>query len=99
MLTALSVELRPGACPRPRRAVPRHGSRARLRCKDSGPLWWPGTIFAVDPTFVRLLWLVATICFPPLLLGYLGAWILVPKEAPRPASPIESGIPQPQSSV
>jgi phage shock protein C len=54
---------------------------------------------ALDPTFVRLLWLVATVCFPPLLLGYLGAWILVPKEAPRLAPPLESGIPQPQSSV
>ena len=54
---------------------------------------------AVDPTFVRLLWLVAALCFPPLLLGYLGAWMLVPQEAPRLASPLEPGIPQPQSSV
>jgi phage shock protein C len=51
----------------------------------------------VDPTFVRLIWLVATVCFPPLLLGYIGAWIIVPKEAPRLAFPVESGIPEPQS--
>jgi phage shock protein C len=51
----------------------------------------------VDPTFVRLIWLVAIVCFPPLLLGYIGAWIIVPKEAPGLALPVESGIPQPQS--
>jgi phage shock protein C len=50
-----------------------------------------------DPTFVRLIWLVAILCFPPLLLGYIGAWIIVPKEAPRLAAPVQSGIPQPQS--
>jgi phage shock protein PspC (stress-responsive transcriptional regulator) len=52
---------------------------------------------AVDPTLVRLVWLVATICFPPLLVGYIGAWIIVPKEPPRLASPVASGVPQPQS--
>jgi phage shock protein C len=51
----------------------------------------------VDPTFVRLIWLVATICFPPLLLGYIAAWMIVPREAPVPAFPVESTIPQPQS--
>src|SRR4051812_38560211 len=51
----------------------------------------------VDATFVRLIWLVATVCFPPLLVGYLGAWIILPKEPPRLASPLESGVPQPQS--
>src|SRR3954451_7526016 len=52
---------------------------------------------AVDSTFVPLICFVASFCFPPLLLGYIGAWIIVPKEAPRLASPVESGIPQPQS--
>jgi phage shock protein PspC (stress-responsive transcriptional regulator) len=35
----------------------------------------------VDPTFVRVICLVAILCFPPLLLGYIGAWIIVPKDA------------------
>lgn len=52
---------------------------------------------AVDPTFVRLIWLVATVCFPPLLLGYIAAWIIVPKEALGLTFPIESSIPQAQS--
>jgi phage shock protein PspC (stress-responsive transcriptional regulator) len=51
----------------------------------------------VDPTLVRLIWLVATVCFPPLLLGYIAAWIIMPKEPPALPSPIESGSPQPQS--
>jgi phage shock protein PspC (stress-responsive transcriptional regulator) len=54
---------------------------------------------AVDPTFVRLIWLVATVCFPPLLLGYIAAWIIVPKEAPRLALPVASSIPQPLARV
>jgi phage shock protein C len=56
---------------------------------------------AADSTFVRLIWLIATICFPPLLVGYIGAWILLPKEAPRlPAPPLESTMPhsQPQAT-
>ena len=55
---------------------------------------------AADSTFIRLIWLIATICFPPLLIGYIGAWILLPKEAPRLlAPPLESAMPQPQSQA
>lgn len=55
---------------------------------------------AADSTFVRLIWLIATICFPPLLVGYIGAWIVLPKEAPRLlAPPLDSGMPQPQSQA
>src|SRR4051794_29425954 len=50
----------------------------------------------VDPTLVRLIWLVAMVCFPPLLLGYIAAWIIVPREAPRLVSPVQTGIPEPQ---
>lgn len=45
----------------------------------------------VDPTLIRLLWLVCTVSFPPLFLGYIAAWIVMPNEAPRlnpaPAQP------------
>lgn len=50
----------------------------------------------VDPTLVRLMWLVCTVCFPPLVIGYIAAWIIVPKEAPQLISPLQDGIPQPQ---
>ena len=49
----------------------------------------------LDPTLVRLFWVVVSICFPPLLLGYIAAWIIVPKEAPRLMAAYESGVPQP----
>jgi len=54
-----------------------------------------------DSTFVRLVWLIATICFPPLLLGYIAAWIILPKEAPRLLAPppLESGMPQSHSQA
>jgi phage shock protein PspC (stress-responsive transcriptional regulator) len=51
---------------------------------------------SADPTFVRVIWLVASVGFPPLLLGYIAAGIIVPKEAPRLAFPLESAIPQPR---
>lgn len=45
---------------------------------------------AVDPTFVRLIFVVFGVCFPPFILGYLAAWIIVPKEPPRlPSSVVE----------
>jgi phage shock protein PspC (stress-responsive transcriptional regulator) len=50
----------------------------------------------VDSTFMRLIWVVATVCLPPLVLAYIAAWIIVPKEAPQVASSFESAVPQPQ---
>jgi phage shock protein C len=72
-------------------------TRSIYEAKIAGICGGLAQYLAVDPTFVRLLWLVATVCFPPLLLGYLGAWMIVPKEAPRLASPLESSIPEAQS--
>ena len=34
---------------------------------------------AVDPTLIRLIWLVALVCFPPVLLGYTAAGIIMTK--------------------
>ena len=72
-------------------------TRAIYDKKIGGVCGGLGRYLAADSTFVRLIWLVAILCFPPLLLGYIGAWIIVPKEAPRLAAPVQSGIPQPQS--
>jgi phage shock protein C len=69
------------------RAAPRL-TRSLDDAKMAGVCGGLAQYLAVDPTFVRLIWLVATLCFPPLLLGYIGAWILVPKEAPRLTSPL-----------
>ena len=43
---------------------------------------------AVDPTLIRLIWLVMLVCFPPILLGYIAAWIVMPKEPARLPAPL-----------
>jgi phage shock protein PspC (stress-responsive transcriptional regulator) len=78
------------------RAAPRL-TRSIYDAKIAGVCGGLAQYLAVDPTFVRLIWLVATVCLPLLLIGYIGAWIIVPKEAPRLASPVASGVPEPQS--
>lgn len=47
-----------------------------------------GEYLVVDPTLVRLIFVVLLVCFPPFLLGYLVAWMVVPREAPRLAGPV-----------
>src|SRR5436305_14943080 len=37
----------------------------------------------VDSTLVRLVWLIATICFPPLLIALIGTWIMGTKDTAR----------------
>ncbi len=71
--------------------------RSRENAKVAGVCGGLAHYFAVDPTLFRLIWLVATICFPPLLLGYLGAWIIIPKETPRVVHRLESSIPNTQA--
>lgn len=40
-----------------------------------------------DPTIVRLIWVIFTLAIPPAgLLGYIIAWIVIPREAPEPAT-------------
>jgi len=38
-----------------------------------------GDYFAVDPTLIRLLWVVFILAFGTGLLAYLIAWIIIPK--------------------
>jgi len=38
-----------------------------------------GEYFAVDPTVIRLLWVVFILAFGAGLLAYLIAWIIIPK--------------------
>ena len=34
-----------------------------------------------DPTMVRVIWLILTFALPPAgIIGYIAAWIIVPKE-------------------
>jgi phage shock protein C len=38
-----------------------------------------GEYFNVDPTIVRLIWIIFTLLYGVGLLGYLIAWLLVPE--------------------
>jgi len=81
------------------RPVPRL-TRAIYDKKIGGVCGGLAQYLAADSTFIRLIWLIATICFPPLLIGYIAAWIILPKEAPRLlAPPLESAMPQPESQA
>ena len=49
-----------------------------------------------DPVIVRLVWVMITLGLPPAgIIGYIVAWIVIPKGAPAPA-PMAS-VPVPQS--
>ncbi len=39
-----------------------------------------GKYFSVDPTIIRLLWILFTVAGGAGLLGYLIAWIIIPVE-------------------
>lgn len=39
-----------------------------------------GRYFGVDPTWIRLLWVVAVFCFGFGFLAYFLAWMIIPEE-------------------
>lgn len=41
-----------------------------------------GEYFNIDPTFIRLGWVILALCWGAGLLGYIIAWIVIP-EKPR----------------
>ena len=43
--------------------------------------------FGIDPTIVRVLWVVVTLLGGAGLLAYLILWVIMPLEAPGPISP------------
>jgi phage shock protein C len=48
-----------------------------------------------DPTMVRLIWIMISLALPPAgVLGYLIAWIVVPKEQLPPVAFEPVGVPQ-----
>lgn len=48
--------------------------------------------FDVDVTLVRILWIAVTICGGAGLIGYIAAWIIMPKDPiPAPAALLEPG--------
>jgi len=66
--------------------------RSRTDRRLAGVCGGLGEFFEIDPTLIRLLWILATAmtAVVPGILGYLAAWIVVPEEpvtsyAARPA--------------
>lgn len=86
---------RPGTASTPRPAM--QLTRSRYDSRIAGVCGGLAQYLVADSTLVRVIWLIATICFPPLLLGYIAAWIVMPREAPRLAFLGESSMAQPQS--
>ena len=43
--------------------------------------------FGIDPTIVRILWVVITLIGGAGILAYLILWIVMPQEPPAPFSP------------
>ncbi len=39
-----------------------------------------GKYFDIDPIIIRLLWLMSVLTFGVGILGYIVAWIVIPKE-------------------
>ena len=54
--------------------------RPRAGRKIAGVALGMAEYFVLDPTIVRLFWVVAVLCCPPTLIAYLIAWIVVPEQ-------------------
>jgi phage shock protein PspC (stress-responsive transcriptional regulator) len=62
--------------------------RARFDKKIAGVCGGMAKYLDVDPTFMRVLWLLLLLGLPPAgLIGYIAAWIVMPKE-PLPYPPV-----------
>ncbi len=62
--------------------------RSRSEARLAGVCGGLGAFFNIDPVFVRLIWVAATLLtgLVPGLLAYAVAWIIVPPEpAPAPS--------------
>ncbi|PYV14606.1 MAG: PspC domain-containing protein [Acidobacteria bacterium] len=68
-------------------------TRSRHDKKIAGVCGGLGEYLAVDPTLVRLIWLIAVIFGGTGLLAYVIAWIVMPQEPePKPApAPVSAG--------
>jgi phage shock protein PspC (stress-responsive transcriptional regulator) len=62
--------------------------RTRLDKKIAGVCGGMAKYLDLDPTLMRVLWLLLLFALPPAgLIGYIAAWIVMPKE-PEPYPPV-----------
>lgn len=66
---------------RPTGLPPRRLQRTRLDKKIAGVCGGMAIYMDMDPTLMRVLWLLLLFSLPPAgLIGYIAAWIIIPKE-------------------
>src|SRR5271170_4515176 len=81
---------------------PKRLERSATDSKIAGVCGGLANYWDMDPTMVRLIWVLLVIFpvpFVPAILGYFVAWIVIPKEQLPvyvPAQSAASGAPQPQ---
>ena len=75
-------------------------TRSRTDCKIAGVCGGVADYLDVDPTLVRIVWLMLAVLWGWGVFGYLVAWIVMPKEpGPQPAMSIAaSATPQPAAT-
>jgi phage shock protein PspC (stress-responsive transcriptional regulator) len=83
----------PAAAPAARRL-----SRSRTDRKLGGVCGGLGVYLDMDPTLVRLIWVMAALFAGWGLLGYLIAWIVIPEEPFFEPAPYAAAAPQPAPS-
>jgi phage shock protein C len=70
--------------------------RSRTNHKIAGVCGGLGEYFDVDPTLIRLVWLIALFFAGTGLLAYIIAWIVMPEEPlSEPSKVMTSAAPQP----
>lgn len=53
--------------------------RSKNNCMIAGVCGGLGEYFDMDPTFIRLLWIVFTLAGGSGILAYIIAWIIIPQ--------------------
>jgi len=61
--------------------------RSRTEKMLAGVCGGLGEYFDIDPTIVRVLWVVVSFMGGAGILAYLILWVIVPLESPGPAAP------------
>jgi phage shock protein C len=77
--------------PRPEGTPGRRLMRSRYDKKIAGVCGGMGQYSDMDPTLVRILWLLLLFGLPPVgLIGYIAAWIIMPQEPEQLSPPVSS---------
>ena len=68
--------------------------RSRTDRKIAGVCAGLAEYFDLDVTLMRVLWVVVSLMGPPLFLGYMILWIVMPEEPSRTGSAVSVVVPE-----